>query len=406
MTTPTTQPWSARLQAILLVLLLALPYIQRTTRIFDESPLSGSETPPPRPVLSVTNWFNGSFSQASERYMAYKIGFRGHGIKLQNQINYALFHRATGTRGTPVTLGREGWIYETEYVKRYISRDAMTLPDRARFAADLKALQQELEKRGIVFALVIAPSKAEIIPDFLPPSVIAKRAATQAPNAYQLMIKRLQTLGVRVIDGHAYFKTLREQGTPHLFTRGGTHWSYAGCFQFCRYLIAQLHPTMPDRIRVPELSEGIRKPAQGSDRDLALLLNLFVCDAREDLLPYPDLDCDPLPMAQRPDILLVGDSFVFTILDAFNRARIAARTDLLYYFRRIYHYPTEDVPSYLLNHGAYTGPALDPNQLDWERYLMNRDIVLLEMNEIMLPDEGWGFVPHALAYLRSLPPVE
>ena len=118
MTTPTTQPWSARLQAILLVLLLALPYIQRTTRIFDESPLSGSETPPPRPVLSVTNWFNGSFSQASERYMAYKIGFRGHGIKLQNQINYALFHRATGTRGTPVTLGREGWAERAGSMRR------------------------------------------------------------------------------------------------------------------------------------------------------------------------------------------------------------------------------------------------------------------------------------------------
>ena len=406
MTTQTSHPWAARLQAILLVLLMAMPYIQRVNRLFPESPLWGSEPPPPRPVLSVTNWFNGSFSPASERYMAYKIGFRGHGVKLQNQINYSLFRRATGTKGTPITLGREGWIYETEYVKRYVSRAGMHAADRARFVADVKALQQALQKRGILFALVIAPSKAEIIPDYLPAAIIAEREARQAPNAYELLIKPLQKSGIRVIDGHAYFKELHEQGVPDLFPRGGTHWSYAGCFRFARHLIEQLQPALPDALRLPELSEGPRLPAQGTDRDLASILNLFVCDARDDLLPYPDMVGEPLPMAQRPDILLVGDSFVFTLCDALNRARVARQTDLLYYFRRIYNYPTEDVERYLLNHVSYAGPVLHPNEFDWERYLMNRELVLLEINEIMLPDGGGGFVPHALAYLRSLPLVE
>lgn len=395
-------PWPARLQAILLVLLMALPYIQRVNRPFKESLLAGAEIAPARPILSWANWFNASFAPASEKYMTYKIGFRGHGIKLRNQVNTTLFRRATGTFGTPVTLGRDGWIYETEYVNRYVDRTGMEAERRARFAADLAALQDELERCGIVFALVITPSKAEIIPEHLPGRLVARRRTT--PNAYEQLLPELAQAGVRVMDAHAWFAAEHARGAADLFPRGGTHWSYDAAFRFCRHMLAQLQPLMPQRLRVPALAAGARRPAQGTDRDLALLLNVFVCPAREDLLPYPDFAGDALPMAQRPGILLVGDSFAFTIVDALNRARAGAETDLLYYFKRVYNYPAADIPTYLVSHQDYVGPPLEDGAVDWERYLLSKELVLLEINEIMLPEESWGFVPAALAFLRAATP--
>lgn len=401
MTRQATYSWIERIQAILLVLLMAAPFIQRTHRFFPEIKLHGVETPPPRPVLSVRSWFDGAYAPAAEAYLGFRIGGRALAVKLHNQIRYSLFRSVAGSSGTRITLGTNGWLYETEYVNKYLDRTGMDPPGGAGFVGNLRALQDELEKRGIVFALVVTPSKPEIVPEHLPNRVVARRAGNVAPNAYETLVPALKRAGVRVVDGHAYFKTLHAEGTPDLFARGGTHWTYAACFGFCRHLLETLQPLLPDRIRVPDLTDGARQQAQGTDRDLADLLNLFSCSPRHDQLPYPDFVGAALPMQERPDLLMVGDSFSFTMCDALNRARAIAGMDVLYYFKTLYAYPAEDIDTYFIRHTHLRSPPIDINQVDWRRFLLNKEIVLLEINEILLPEESWGFVDAALAFLRT-----
>ncbi|MDA0990768.1 MAG: hypothetical protein O3A51_08460, partial [Verrucomicrobia bacterium] len=303
--------------------------------------------------------------------------------------------------GTPITRGKDLWLYETEYVKFYRKPRGIRERDRQKFVTDLKALQDELDARGIVFALVISPSKPEIIPDYLPENIIAERAASQRRSAYDELVPELEAFGVRFFDGRAFFLQLKRDNISPLFARGGTHWTYYAAFLFCQHILQEIQPTLPDNLIVPELGELDWQLPQGSDKDLAAMLNLITFNPLTDELPYPTAIISPLPITERPDVLMVGDSFSYTLLDALNTSRSVGKLDLLYYFKRYFDYPEADLDGPVMPHVDFQGAKIDRSDIDWDHLLLSRQIVLLEINEILLKSRSWGFVQGALEYLRS-----
>ena len=99
-----------------------------------------------------------------------RIGLRGFFVRTSNQINYTLFRRVAQERGTQVLIGKGGFLFEKAYVG-CLQPGRRALPEaELQVGAATRRLQDELAARGIAFLLVIAPSKAEIYPDFLPDS--------------------------------------------------------------------------------------------------------------------------------------------------------------------------------------------------------------------------------------------
>ena len=379
---------------VFIVLLIFLPYIQNQKKIFPQDKLYGAEITVKRPSLSFKTWFSGKYSTDFEQWNAYNIGFRSLCVKVIHQIKFLLFKDIEGNSRTLLTLGQHDWLYETSYIDEAINPEIITEQEREFFVSDLKKLQDELHKLGILFVLAISPSKVSIIPDYLPES-IKKQIDNSKKSNYELLIPELRAKGVRVADGNALFKKLRT-GMDFLFPPGGTHWSYNGSFYFCRYLLEMLKSELPHRIIMPELLEAKLMLPQGTDNDIAKLLNLFFYTADKIKLPYPDIYVDALPIAQRPDILVIGDSFGLAIMDWMNQFKVGNKIDFLYYNNRHFDYPPSDIPGYFLDQKLYYGEAITPETMDWNTLLLSKDIVILEINEYWLKAKGWGFVDNAL----------
>ncbi len=384
---------------VFFILLLVSPVIQYQMPFFPQVQLYGVETPPSRPDFTLASWRTGKYAAETERWLARNIGFRGGCIKLLNQCNLLLFNDIQGNSATPLTLGQDGWVYETAYIDDAVNPDLLSESDRYGFIKKLKRTQDILEQRGVIFALAISPSKVSIIPDYLPDAVKARIKKAGKTN-YETLIPELMAADICVIDGTALFKSLRGR-VDFLFSPGGTHWSYNGSYYFSRYLLAQLARKLPDRIVLPQIDKVIYTLPQEADKDIANLMNLLFCKALAQKLPYPQIRVAPLPMDQRPDMLFIGDSFTHQIMDWMNQFKAARKIDFLYYNKRRFNYPPQDIPGYFLKQILYYGEAVTPDTMDWQTLVFSKDAVVLEINEVLLKDKGWGFIDGLLNALNT-----
>ncbi len=386
----------------LVVFTLSLPFIQRRLQILPVQNLYGKEVRLEKPKFTFNSWLDGSFARQREKYFAAKLGFRGMLIKTNNQINFSLFGRITGTRGTPIVLGKNDWLYESVYVGHYVNQTRLHAKNIAYFVKRVQELQHKLDERGIIFAFIISPSKAEIVPQFLPDEVKHKRKEKIQQNGYEQMLAELQKTDIRLVDGHAFFSDLGDS-EPYLFTRGGTHWSYYGSFLFVQHLLEQLGTLSQPQVSAPGLKDVTWRMPIRTDKDLAVLLNLYRFAPLDDLVPYPEVEINYQPVEKRASVLIVGDSFSFTLADSFNQSRTMKKIDLLYYYKRHYDYPEEDIPGYAMNHERYDRGSINQRNLDWESLLLSKQIILLELNETLLKKYGFGFVGDALTFLEDNP---
>ena len=86
------------------------------------------------------------------------------------------------------------------------------------------------------------------------------------------------------------------------------------------------------------------------------------------------------PGAHLPDVLFVGDSFVFTLTNFMDRHGLYRKRNTYYYYNREYFWP------------AAPNAPLDKRQLDLLAEVRGRDAVVIEVGEYWLPRVGFGFV--------------
>ena len=387
--------------AVGFVFIVVLPFVQKATKVFPDTSLSGREKHVPKPELSLRSLWSGDAARQFEAYFSRKVGFRGTVVKTINQLNFSLLGKVTGNMGTPIVPGENYWLYEYEYVRHYTRGYGLNDEARGEFVSGLKRLQDALEARGIAFVLVLSPSKPEIYPEHLPEPYRDRKDDVASKRAYSVTLPELSAAGVNVFDVHALFERLKPT-SELLFARTGTHWNYYGSFLACREMLQMLKEEQGLSVVVPELDRVVHGQAIGTDTDLLDLLNLLWFGAPEEMLvPYPEISIEPATMTSRPNVLVVGDSFSFTLVDSLNFCRSVAEVDLLYYFKRHFRYPSEDVGGYYQIHPESELGPIDYEALDWNRVMLEKDLVILEINEIMLQGRGWWFIEHALKALEA-----
>ncbi len=374
----------------LTALALLLPLAGTFTRFPRDARLAGREQPVKTPEFSLPNWFNGRFAASVEPWLSRHIGWRGLGIRSANQINYSVFGQTPVSAGTPVIVGREYWLYEADYARHYRQRFGMDSDLADELVADLSRIHHFLQDRGVPFVLLISPSKVEIYPEHLPPGM---HPDASGPNAYEIMLPRLKAADIPLADMHAMFLTWKSRG-PALFPPGGTHWNQYGAQKALDALweTARSQPHGTHLPAHPPLLGYNPITPRGTDVDLRSLLNLWRFEPGGPAeVPFPRL----APSRVHPTrVLLVGDSFAFTLIDALGRSGLAAEVDLLYYFRRRYRYRwAEQTPTPLpqIDHVAQDAGAFQPEDMNWKPFLADYDVVVLAINEIFLRDAAWGF---------------
>ena len=163
-----------RVYCLLFVLVLFLPTLQHSFNILPNTTLIGKEEPPPKAQWSATGWLDGSFQEQYSKRRDSRLGLRDYLVKTYNQLHYSIFHRVVSTVSTSVIIGKENWLYEEVYVKKLntASKDDGSLITKR--VQRLRILQDQLEKLGIAFVFVIAPSKAEVYPEYIPENLLNK----------------------------------------------------------------------------------------------------------------------------------------------------------------------------------------------------------------------------------------
>ena len=369
----------------LFVLVLLLPTIHSLTGWPPELPLQGAESEVPAPALRAGAWWQGTLQPEIDAWLNRHIGLRGRWVRAANQINYSLFRELPGGEGTKVVLGRAGFLFEKVYVDTY--RQAGQSPEAKlrEASAAVRRLQDRLAADGIAFLLVIAPSKAEIYPEFLPEEADAAGRSLRRSN-YENMIGFLRQDGVNLVDAHRLFlEWKREEGAPLLFAHTGTHWNYYGAARVVEQILCRLRDlTGKDLPALAVVGSETNRNVVGPDNDLGDLANLWT---RQQLVgPQIHPVREKVPGTYRPDILFICDSFGTQLTQLMARSKLYRQQDTYFYNKRHFYWPRP--------RASHLDPdAPDPGLL---AELQGRDAVVIVEVEYFLPGIGFGFVEELL----------
>jgi hypothetical protein len=413
MTPPPPQPHASarrlyeRLLVAFFALLLSLPLLQQLTGLPGDVPLMGTEKRMPKPDFSWAAWFDGDYAPRLEKWLTGNIGLRGFLVRLACQVNYSVFGKTGMSGGTEITLGRDHWLFETAYIKQAVRQPEMGLQKAVRFAEEAARLQSALHERGIAFLVVISPSKAEVMPEYLPPSVAL--APKTDVTGYARVTAEMKKRQVAFLDGRKLFLDLKAGGESNLFPSAGTHWSHYSAWLAWQASAALLNGQVPDLDLQPQaIGSVVMHAPLGADDDLKQLLNLWSFEPGGPRpLPYPMVAPPPPVLRDRYKALVTGDSFSLTLIDAMARSGQFLQIDLLYYFKRRITYPAPSfnpAPDRLIAEPGINMGAIDWTDPDWDHLLENQKVVILAVNEIHLKDAGWGFMESLLQKLSSAAP--
>lgn len=370
----------------LFVVLLWLPLTQTAFRCLPEAPLAGVEKTPKAPEFSFEAWWDGKLQDRFDPWFNAKVGLRGWMVRTYNQVNYSVFGQLAGTR-TKVIRGHNGVLFEKAYVDAFQASSKGNEQGLRDVLGGVRELQDRLAARGVGFLLVIAPSKAEIMPECLPEGIdVAGRAARRSVR--DDIAPLLNEYGIHHLDANAIFKEWKAAGSPPLFAKGGTHWNHYASARVVGMTLEALRVQTAKPMPTLRVTGAVtNRVVWGADNDLGDLLNLWTSRRMAGPQVHPVLEktlCEPLP-----DILFVGDSFVLALTKVMDDEGLYRKRDTFYYFNRRYGYPGK------------TTERLVGSEMDMGKELAGRDAVVIEINEYWLPKIGFGFVKAALKALQQ-----
>lgn len=382
---------------------LFAPMLQQWTGLLPVQPLAGAELDAENPPWTFRGWASGTYQRAVEECLSQRVGFRSWFIKTYNQMNFSFFREVSSSRGTKIVIGRDNWLYEKAYVERY--NDPRRASDVAiqQKAEQLRRLQELLARRGIAFIFVIAPSKAEVYPDYLPPALVRgrRRDSERLPSDYERMLAALHQMHVHVVDGRNELLKLKAASGLPVFAKTGTHWNYYAALRCLQAILAQARSFGSTSVPALIIDGFEMRLPQGRDNDLGALLNIWRMQPLLAPLPYAHYRPQPVQAGNAPNLLIVGDSFSDILIDLFmgrppaggqeasEEERLINRIDFLYYNRT------------LIRHPGGERLHVDPRHELWGELLKGKAAVIVEMTEILLPEDAWGFVGGAIEHLET-----
>lgn len=386
-----------RLYCLLFILVLFLPTLQHSLNILPSTTLIGKEADPPRAQWSAAGWLNGSFQQQYTKRRDSRLGLRDYFIKTYNQLHFSLFHRIVSTTGTNVVIGKDNWLYEDVYIKKFntASKENGSLINAK--VQKLRILQDQLEELGIAFVFVIAPSKAEVYPEYIPENLLNKPLPRGMTTDYQQAITALEKHGIHFVDSHTLF--LDEKNKEyHLFGPSGVHWNKYGAYLAWENIAALVEDHLRVPLHFPALEQIERRPSEPVDADLGGLLNFWDTAFTSPVTDYPVFDIPLTENTEKPSLLIIGDSFLFTLVDTVERAGLAREVDAWYYCKRHYSYPSQGNK---IDTTTVIDKPMDLETIDWQNQLFRKDLVILVATEYWLPELGFGFIEEASAALEK-----
>lgn len=273
--------------AILWVVVLWMPVFQM---VFHPFPERGSlaenrgKAQPPR-ITGGRFGFRREFPKEFDRYFDDTFGFRESLIRSHASLLYRIL-RVSPTES--VILGKEGWLYynkpsDGQSIRDYTGLAAFSAADLSAIESNLTTLAAHLRERGIVFALVVGPSKHTIYPEYLPDAIRSLAGETQLDQLARVLSRHPEII---FVDPRGALTAGKSRS--QLYFKTDTHWNGAGALLVFRELMKALERAgvavtapadegsgqewLPPTVRDLSVLLGVPGPEMEADLDLERLV--------------------------------------------------------------------------------------------------------------------------------------
>lgn len=368
------------LYAVVLLLLL-LPLLQRNFYFVKERELIGAYEKSGSPQFSASSWFNGTYQDSSARWLNETSGFHRTLVRIRNQIGWEVFGFAYANK---TLRGSEGYLYDIDNIEAYNGTDFVGADSLAHRAERLKHLQTLLADQGITLVVVLAPGKASYYPQYIPEYYPGKNG----PTNYEVFSSQLRKHEVNLVDFHSWFDTLKTKTALPLFPKCGLHWGRYGALlagdSLIGYIGQKIKQPLP-RLVIDSvyMSDTLRDP----DFDIGSVMNLY-WDVKPPPMPYANFHAGEPNASIRPRVVIIGDSYVWTLPLNDFRVSAFAGIDFFYYYRDMFLIGESVQP-------------IDAKKVNLLPEIGGSDVVVLLCTETNLPKFPWGFDSDAIACLQD-----
>jgi alginate O-acetyltransferase complex protein AlgJ len=276
-------------------LLLIAPHVVELWEAGSQAPSVEQRKMAARPDTSLILKSFPGYAAQFEQYYQDSFGLREQMIRWNNRLRLLLFAESPipGVR-----IGRDGWLfYANEWA---LEEYENVIPYKDRDLAKIKEITEErihwLERRGMKLFILVAPEKATIYGEYLPPAI--HRIGSQS-RLDQLADYLRSDPGIEFIDPRdALFRAKQVQ---RLYHRTDTHWNGYGALIGYVTLMERIAHYFP-AVRIPSAGDFMVSAAEGRGGDIARMLSLddvikeeritvapkFTPRAVDGSRPYPD----------------------------------------------------------------------------------------------------------------------
>ena len=319
------------------------------------------------PELTFRNCCDGTYQQQVEPYLKQHCGCREPLIRLYNQYRWDFYGKTPVTEGQ-VSFGKDGWMYEPWVVSDHYQRQFRYFAtDSTQMAAMLSEeahrvlqLQELLDSYGVKLFVCLVPAKDLIYPEYLPENQDTSYYNEPKISARFFNEEEFTRLGINHLNLEQWFLQMKDTADFMLFPKTGTHWSRYAALHGVDTLIRYMEHL--DSINMHNLVFGPRRlgNAIDPDDDLESLLNL-IRPLPKPKYYYANVTADSDTTAVKPKMIVVGDSFWWTIAVQLPLGELFSDVPYWYYNSSVYYYP----------------PYNSVDELDIAEELLSADFVVL-----------------------------
>ena len=356
--------------SILVGFIVCIPAIFQMLQIPKSEPLKGAQEMHPKPMLNWTNWWNGSYQEDIEDFVADELSVKAPLVRIKNQVLYDLFDRPNARF---VVKGKEEYLYEDAYIKAHYGMDYRGAEKWDTIMNSLFSIEDYLYKKGIEFVVVLAPGKASFYPEFIPDRYDQFKSN---PTNYFELKNRLSNTRIDHINMSAWFQSMKPNSDYPLFPKTGTHWSTYGMYiaadSILNYLDKKTRRDLPDwNWSLKAVDELYRD----QDRDIEEGLNLLR-PIDNYIMAYPDLDIKEAGKSKIKSAV-VADSYFWNMFNYGFSSRAFEEGEFWYYANQVY--PQSFEGNYPLT-SVHIKKSLD-----------DLDVIILLATDGTLDRFPWGF---------------
>ena len=378
------EKWVHRILCILTMAFFLLVFLQEKTHFVEMKPLGGVVEEVLYPKFTMNEYADRTYQNNLENYSKQNFGFREWFIRFYNQYIWDFY----GTTRARVSVGRDGWLYEPQYVEefyqsrmyKYTEEPDVIKGNYRKEATRLYKLQEILKEFGVTLFVMIEPGKERVYPEHLPDGdKYTRPMGVKAVDYYPVLF---DSLDVNYVNFSKYFVEQKGKVDYPLFPQTGTHWSNIAAAHSADSLFRYMEHIGKKNIHNISIGPAYYDKTRKPDDDLEQMMNL----ARE--IPkvpnmYASVSTDNDSTAEKPKMIAIGDSFFWNFVSEIPMDSIFSDYQYWYYNSTIYFSPN------------YTSTS----EIDLVTELLGTNFVMLSYCTAMIYDLGNSFISNALVHL-------